>query len=128
MTDISRRPARTAPTEVPTTPHCGTLLPADEKARRGFGRCSGGRAGAGGQARPEETSHCGKLPAATEEEEEEGDAALHMRPVRTVANDEAERDLRKITARKTTPDVSRPRRAEDRATPSSAANAPRKWD
>ena len=44
---------------------------------------AGLRAGAGGQARPEETSRRGKFPATTDEEEE-GDAAVLVRLVRPV--------------------------------------------
>ena len=74
-------------------------------------RPSGLRAGEDGQARPEKTPHRGKFSATAEEEEEEGDAAVLVRPVRPVANNEAERNVRMITARKTSPDATGPTRA-----------------
>ena len=59
---------------------------------------SGVRVDESGQALPEETSRPGKFPAATEEEEE-GDAGVLVRPVRPVANNEAERNLRMTTVK-----------------------------
>lgn len=62
------------------------------------------------QARLEETTHRGKF-SAWREEEEKGDAALLVRLLRPVANYEAERNLRMITARRRSPDVSGSSRA-----------------